>query len=166
MLLLSSKLKCCRNLEKRQQEECRFMQIKAFIQLIFLRWKITSTWMKREKMKILIIRSLMTWNGKRKTWINFQKRTRKNLRGGSKNRTIQKLCRRTNCSIVMLVLFGPISLNINTELFHIWTATFKNVCRVTYEKSGFNQKCASLICSSLLFVLIFLDWNSATAVLN
>ena len=32
-----------RNLEKSQQEECRLMQIKAFIQLKFFRWKITST---------------------------------------------------------------------------------------------------------------------------
>ena len=41
--IIRTKRKCCKNVEKGQQEECRFMQIKASIQLKFFRWKITST---------------------------------------------------------------------------------------------------------------------------
>ena len=40
MLLLLSELRESRNAEKRQQEECRFMQIKTFIQLIFFNEKL------------------------------------------------------------------------------------------------------------------------------
>ena len=32
--IIRTKSKCCRNVEERRQEKCRFMQIRAFIQLI------------------------------------------------------------------------------------------------------------------------------------
>ena len=35
--------------------------------------------------------------------------------------------------------------------------TFENVCTVTYETSSLYQKCASLICLTLLFVSYFLS---------
>ena len=59
--IIRTRRKCCRNAQKRQQEECRFMQIKAFIQLIFFPMKnYLYLNEKGRKTTILIIRALMT----------------------------------------------------------------------------------------------------------